>query len=114
MIERTVDHAIQLQRELDLPPKPFWPHFVMDWLLTCAARFKHPQWCGEQEFRLCKVGADGVQAFQAAGKDRVSVPFEPKALRRVIRGSKAGETVGQIECVLRENGYQNVPVVKPE
>lgn len=116
-VEQTLDHAIQLGREMDISGREsrssYWNE-VMFSLLTCAVRFKDPIWRHEQEVRLWVAGGSQVTPFEAFGKPRVIVEFEASSLKRVIKGHAAGEELSteKITDLLRHHSFEMVPVVK--
>jgi len=114
-VERTVDHAIQLERSLDISGRQrreaFWTEVVFA-LMTCAVRFKNPKWSREEEVRLWVAGGPDVTPFEAGGKPRVRVGIQTASLKRVVRGPSAGDnlSIERIERLLNEHNFGNVPV----
>src|SRR5205085_7715916 len=93
-IEQTVDHAIHLERELEISGRKHRERYWMEVefaMFACAVRFKDPIWNREQEVRLWVARGPDVIPFEAFGKPRVSVGFEASSLKRVIRGPAAGD-----------------------
>ena len=109
-VEASVDYAIQLGREMNLPRsdrREFWFSEVAHALMLCAVRFKDPSWCQEHERRIVVFGGDGVTPFLANGKWRVAVDFDRDAVTRVITGkhSEANSNTDSIRDVLNRCGY---------
>jgi hypothetical protein len=102
-VEATVDHAINLERELEIFGKKdrdtYWRE-VRLYLMTCAIRFKDPMWSQEEEVRLWVSERADNHPFEASGKLRVSVEFASTSLKRAIRGPAAGENLS-IEKITR-------------
>ena len=118
VVEQILDCAIYLRRQLEVPlsqREQYWKQLVMPHLLACAIRFKDPNFCHEQEFRLCAADPQGLlTTFEVGGKRRVSLDIETSALRKVIRGkSGGGLSVAQIRNLLNEHGFrEDVPIVE--
>ncbi|MBZ5590778.1 MAG: DUF2971 domain-containing protein [Acidobacteriia bacterium] len=116
-IEQTVDHAIHLERELEISGRKhrerYWAE-VEFILMACAIRFKDPSWSHEQEVRLWVSGGPDVTPFEASGKRRVSAELEASSLKRVIRGRTAGDnlSIDRITDLLKQHHFGAVPVVE--
>jgi Protein of unknown function (DUF2971) len=116
-IEQTVDHAIHLERELEISGRRHREQYWTDVefaLMTCAVRFKDPIWSREQEVRLWLASGPDAKPFEAFGKPRMSVEFEASSLKRVIRGPAAGGdlSIDRITELLAQHHFGTVPVVE--
>jgi len=110
--EQIVDHAIQLQRRLNLSShdiEQFWLEEVAFSLMVCGSRFKHNKWQLEHEFRIAVQGGDDITPFTAAGRPRVAVPFDRNAVVRIVRGRRAAADLkpAQIRERLKRAGYRD-------
>lgn len=113
--EQIVDHAIQLQRSLDIPARDlnqFWAEEVAFSLMNCGMRFKAPCWHREREMRLAVASGGDMTPFTAGGRPRVAVPLDRSAVVRVIRGPVAELSVERIRELMNRAGYrEDVPIV---
>ena len=117
LIEQTFDHAIHLERDLEVSGRRhrerYWTEVEFA-LMACAVRFKDPARSREQEVRLWVSSGPDVKAFEAFGKPRVNVEFEAASLKRVIRGpaSDGNLSVDKIEKLLGQHDFENVSVTQ--
>jgi hypothetical protein len=114
LVEKTVDCAIQLERDEQIRAADrdyFWSDVVLYSFLFWAAQFKAPKWEGEQETRLWVTERDDLDVFEAGGRSRTAVGFSPNAVVGVVRGRLAQLSKAAIRELLIESGFSaDVPI----
>jgi hypothetical protein len=118
--EQTVDHAIQLGRELGVTKRQqvrFWFEVTLH-LLHCAIRFKHPAYRDEEEVRilLLRPGREGAKTrLNRRGEQMhyIEVPLPKEAITGVMLGPCSPVSVGDTEHLVADAGV-SIPITKSD
>jgi len=117
-VEATIDHAIQLSRELGIPKRDlgdFWLEATIYSLIPCGLRFKDPKFASEQEWRVLAIRADRSTASERTLPDGgntwyLHFPLDGSLVHSVLLGPRCPYTVDEVQQMLITSGLTGATV----
>lgn len=116
--EETIDHAINLGRELAIPKRDlnrFWIEALIYSLLPCGMRFKDPRYASEEEWRVLMIRADRSTALERTLPDGSHtwyhrLPLDGSLVRDVLRGPRCSYSVEEVQQMLTASGFTEAAI----